>query len=79
MGLFGNDLFVRLSESDRATLLQEEGATIMEPMTGRPMKEYVVIPKAWWQEPARVREWVSWSLEWAAAMPEKKAKKSKKR
>ena len=46
MGLFGNDLFVRLSESDRAMLLQEEGAIVMEPMTGRPMKEYVVMPKA---------------------------------
>jgi len=46
-GLFGNDLFVRLSEADRSELLVEPGATVKEPMTGRPMKEYVVLPTGW--------------------------------
>ena len=45
---------------------------MMEPVTGRTMKEYVVIPKAWRQEPVRVGEWVG-------DMPEKRPKKSKKR
>ncbi len=79
MGLFGSDLFLRLSESDQAELLLEEGAFILEPMKGRPMREYVVIPESWRKEPDRVRNWVSRSLAWVGEMPEKKAKKSKKR
>ena len=39
IGLFGSELFVRLSDEDRAELLQEEGASLLEPMKGRPMKE----------------------------------------
>ena len=49
-GLFGNDLFVRLSEENRKELLEKEGASLLEPMKGKPMKEYVVIPKAWWKQ-----------------------------
>ena len=59
MGLFGSDFFVRLSGADKAELLREEGASLLEPMKGRPMKEYVVIPLGWRQEPDRVRSWVS--------------------
>ena len=52
---------------------------MMEPVTGRTMKEYVVIPKAWRQEPVRVWEWVGRSLKWVGDMLEKRPKKSKKR
>jgi len=51
-GLFGNDLFVRLSEESRRELLDKKGASLLEPMKGKPMKEYVVIPKSL-AEPAR--------------------------
>ncbi len=37
---------VRLSEDARAELLDEPGAARFEPMPGRPMKEYVVLPEA---------------------------------
>ena len=77
-GLFGDDLFVRLAEADRQELLREEGASKLEPMPGRPMVEYVVLPSAWRQEPDRVRTWVERSLAWAARMPEKKPKAKKK-
>ena len=77
IGLFGSDLFVRLSNGDRAELLQEEGASMFEPMKGRPMKEYVMIPKEWRQRPDRVKGWVSRSLNWVGEMPEKKAKRKK--
>ena len=77
IGLFGNDLFVRLSNGDRAALLQEEGSSVLEPLKGRPMKEYAVIPKEWRQQPDKVNSWVSRSLDWASKMPEKKAKGKK--
>ena len=77
LGLFGSDIFVRLSQADRAQLLEEEGASIPEPMPERRMKEYVTIPKAWRQEPDRASSWVIRSLQWVGAMPEKKAKRRK--
>ena len=44
-GLFGSDLFLRLSNEDRAELLKSKGASMLEPMKGKPMKDYVVIPR----------------------------------
>ena len=46
VGVFGSDVFVRLSEADRVQIL-EEGASVFEPIHGRPMKEYVTMPNAW--------------------------------
>ena len=77
IGLFGSDVFVRLSDPDRAELLREEDTSIFEPMQGRPMGEYVTIPVAWREEPDRAREWVMRSLSWAGEMPEKKRAKRK--
>ena len=74
-GLFGNDLFVRLSEESRRELLDRKGASLMEPMKGKPMKEYVVIPKAWRNQPEMVRLWVTRSLDWTSRLPPKKTKK----
>src|SRR5437868_7062441 len=64
MGIFGSDVFVRLPEEDRATLMKAGGAPF-EPMRGRPMKEYVVLPSAWSKRPAKVKEWAARSLDWA--------------
>ena len=44
-GLFGKDLFVRLSEMDQAELLGEKGASRFSPMEGRPMSGYIVVPR----------------------------------
>ena len=74
-GLYGDELFVRLSEEDRAELLKVDGASIFEPMAGRQMREYVVLPKSWKAHPAKVKQWVARSLEWSSQLPAKKAKK----
>ncbi len=47
VGLYGDDLFVRLPEEGRAELLKNEGASVFEPMRGRQMKEYIVLPRRW--------------------------------
>ena len=44
-GLFQEDVFVRLGEPDRAAVLQL-GGRAFEPVPGRPMREYVILPKA---------------------------------
>jgi TfoX/Sxy family transcriptional regulator of competence genes len=76
MGLFGPDVFVRLPDDqrDEVTAL---GGTAFEPMQGRPMKEYVVLPAEWRTQPDRVHEWARRSLEWAEELPPKQAKGSK--
>jgi len=74
-GLFGNELFIRLPEEDSKEFLKKSGASFMEPMKGRPMKEYVIVPKAWWKQPETIRPWITQSLGWAGQLPAKKPKK----
>ena len=75
MGVYGEDFFVRLSDSDRLELLKDQGASIFEPVAGRKMKEYVVVPRAWKGDAAKIRPWVSRAVEWVGKMPAKKPKK----
>jgi TfoX/Sxy family transcriptional regulator of competence genes len=44
-GLHQSSMIVRLSDEDRAVFMTQ-GARPFEPMPGRPMKEYVVVPLA---------------------------------
>ncbi len=74
-GLFGDDLFVRLSDESRKELLEEKGASLLEPMKGKPMKEYVVLPNAWRNQHETIRIWVTRSLDWTSKLPPKKTKK----
>lgn len=71
VGLFGPHVFVRLGSGEREELMAETGTSPFEPMPGRPMKEYVVIPSAWRSEPERARAWAIRSYEWAAKLPGK--------
>ncbi len=74
-GLFGDDLFLRLSAEDTKEALKE-GGSALEPMKGRVMKDYVVLPKTWWKNPDKIRTWITKSLDSTAKMPaKKKAKK----
>lgn len=75
VGVFGDDLLVRLPEPDRAELLRVKGASVFEPMKGRQMKEYVVVPRAWMADRAKIKPWVDKSLKWTGQLPPKKPKK----
>ncbi|HLE55169.1 MAG TPA: TfoX/Sxy family protein [Thermoplasmata archaeon] len=74
-GALGKQMFLRLPDADRTALLREPGGGPFEPIKGRTMAEYATVPKLWMMDPDRVREWVSRSLEWVAALPPKKGKK----
>jgi hypothetical protein len=43
-GLHADNLLLRLSEADRSAFLKLPESKIFEPMPGRPMKEYVLVP-----------------------------------
>ena len=71
-GTYQDKIVVRLGEDDRARLLKEKGATPFEPMPGRPMKEYVVIPGGILAKPASLRAWLERGLAYALTLPPKK-------
>jgi TfoX/Sxy family transcriptional regulator of competence genes len=72
-------VIVRLSEDDRAALLAQPGAALFEPMEGRPMREYVVIPPAILQDADAAREWMARGLVYAASLPPKEKKPRRKK
>jgi TfoX/Sxy family transcriptional regulator of competence genes len=76
LGVFGADVFVRLSEEDRPAALALRGAHPFEPMPGRAMREYVVLPPAAAADRARVGPWVDRSLRYARGLRRKAAKRS---
>ncbi|TMA28557.1 MAG: TfoX/Sxy family protein [Deltaproteobacteria bacterium] len=79
-GLFQDGMFVRLGEAERARLLAEKGAKQFEPMMGRPMREYVVLPPPMLEDEEAVKSWMQRGLEFARSLPPKSpAKKSRKK
>ena len=70
-GLFGDSLFVRLSEKDRIEFQKIKDVKLLEPMQGRPMKSYLIVPKSWMNQPELVRPWISKALESTGKMPAK--------
>jgi TfoX/Sxy family transcriptional regulator of competence genes len=71
MGLFQESMMVRLPEDLRDDLLKQHGAKVFEPMPGRPMKEYIVLPQTLIADRATLSEWVAKSFEYAASLPSK--------
>lgn len=69
-GIFGQDLFVRLSEEARAELIAEGGAEF-QPRPGWAMKEYVSLPRTWRENRAHAGAWMERSLAWAEKLPPK--------
>jgi TfoX/Sxy family transcriptional regulator of competence genes len=73
-GLHGPRMVLRLPDERRRSFLAIEGATIFEPMPGRPMKEYVVIPESVLRDESALRDWIEQAFLSAAALPVKEPK-----
>jgi TfoX/Sxy family transcriptional regulator of competence genes len=69
-GLFGDNLFVRVSD-DEGARLRAAGGSDFAPMPGRPMKGYRTLPAAWATDLKATRRWIEISLEWSRALPVK--------
>jgi TfoX/Sxy family transcriptional regulator of competence genes len=72
-GLFGERMFARLSDQDRAAL--PGGGSDFEPMPGRPMKAYAVIPDDVVADEAALAEVLARSAAFTAALPPKEKNK----
>jgi hypothetical protein len=58
--------------------MAEPGATIFEPMKGRPMREYVVLPPPIVADSRKLRAWLRRAIAHVDTLPPKKPKKPKR-
>lgn len=77
MGLYEDSFFLRLPPADRDRLLAKEAATPLEPMPGRPMKDYVVLPPATVSDQNVIGVWVNRAFAYAQSLPPKLKKATK--
>jgi TfoX/Sxy family transcriptional regulator of competence genes len=70
-GIFGPTIVVRLAEAEREAFLAK-GARPFEPMPGRRMKEYVVLPAAVVGDDAKLTRWFETARGYAKTLPPKK-------
>lgn len=73
-GVFGDDFFVRVSDADQAKI-RKQGGKPFEPMAGRAMTGYVLLPAGWQKKMDTTRDWVTVALAWSRKLPPKAAKK----
>lgn len=70
VGLFGEQVGVRLPENQRHELESIDGTAPFGP-PGRPMREYVSLPISWRSDPDSTAQWVDRALNHVADFPPK--------
>ncbi len=70
-GTFQDKVVVRLSEAARARAIKVAGASPFEPMPGRAMKEYVVLPPSVIGKRATLAKWIDEARVYAGTLPAK--------
>jgi TfoX/Sxy family transcriptional regulator of competence genes len=75
-GTFEENLFLRLSMEDRNKISRANtDVKPFEPMKGRAMKEYVVLPKSLYKNRNEFSFWINKSVDYVNSLPAKKKKK----
>jgi TfoX/Sxy family transcriptional regulator of competence genes len=72
-GIFGEELMVRLPETEIAAV-KKQGGRDFEPMAGHKMSGYVIVPGDWRSKPAPAVALIKKALAHTRAMPAKTAK-----
>lgn len=79
-GAHQDAIILRLSEDDRVALTtQYDEVAPFEPMEGRPMREYVVVPEAVYEDPGLFGAWLAKGQAYAASLPPKERKPRRKK
>ncbi len=73
-GLHEAGMVLRLPNEHRADFLRLKGAEQFQPMPGRVMREYVVVPKVLLNAPEKLRAWVEKSFSYVSSLPTKPKK-----
>lgn len=74
MGLFEDNMILRLPPELRDELIRLHGGKPFAPMAGRVMKEYVVLPEALIRDREQLSSWVGKALVYGESLEPKKAK-----
>ncbi len=75
-GLHQAGLILRLPEAARTQFIERFGAALFEPMPGRAMREYVVVPPALYAATDELRGWFETGLRYVSALPSKPVKRA---
>jgi TfoX/Sxy family transcriptional regulator of competence genes len=78
LGTFEESVFIRLSEPDRQEFLNLSQAKKFEPIPGRIMKEYVIVPPWLLEKKEELNRWIQKSLDYVSSLPPKIKKKKQK-
>ncbi len=78
-GLFAAQMFVRLPAEERLSMVADQGAKPLEPMPGRPMKDYIVVPPALLTHETALKALVARALTFGKSLPPKIKKADAKR
>ncbi len=70
-GLFAKQMFVRLPAEERLSMMADEDAKLLEPMPGRPMKDYIVVPPALMSHETALKGLVTRALTFGAGLSPK--------
>jgi len=70
-GLHQEQVIVRLPAAERKALLAKPGARTFEPMPGRPMVEYIVVPPNLVVKAAALHGWIVKAVAYARSLPPK--------
>ena len=76
-GVHQEDVMVRLGAAERTKLLAVAGARPFEPMPGRTMREYVVLPPRLHGEARALRRWIALALEYVVQLPAKPGRRKR--
>ena len=71
IGLFQSQVFLRLSSIDKKEFLKIDDGQQFEPMPGRIMKEYVILPKKVINDDELLNHWVKRSIQYVSSLPPK--------
>ncbi|HEX3081729.1 MAG TPA: TfoX/Sxy family protein [Candidatus Saccharimonadia bacterium] len=71
-GVYGTEVNLRLSEADRAELMATYDAKLFEPLPGRPMREYVVVPEEVQADEKLLEHWLQRAIDYTSGLPPKK-------
>ncbi len=70
-GLFADHWMIRLPDADRTELLEIPGATPFEPMAGKPMRGYAVLPPEVVADDVALDGWLRRAIAYVQTLPAK--------
>jgi TfoX/Sxy family transcriptional regulator of competence genes len=74
-GLQGDNVFLRLSDFEIKRFIEEwPEAKLLEPVPGRIMRSYVVVPKSLYSKEDSFKLWLDKSINYVSSLPKKQKK-----